>query len=195
MNNTARRRLGRSDWVRAALDAIAAGGLSAVSVERLAVELGVTKGSFYAHFGGREELVDAALQSWEASHGVTGLAELAAIPDPAARLEEVLRLATTFSQSGAPSVHVSLLGEMHDPRVRGAVSRVTTARLDRLTATYRELGLSPASAGHRARLLYATYLGLLQMARETPAARLSAAETERFIAELRTLLVPPRAED
>ena len=57
-------RLGRDDWIRAALDAIAAGGLAAVAVEPLARSLGVTKGSFYAHFSNRDELIEAALEAW-----------------------------------------------------------------------------------------------------------------------------------
>ena len=122
----AKRRLSREDWENAALDAIAAGGLAAVAVEPLAARLGVTKGSFYAHFAGRDALIEAALAAWERSHGAMG--ELAAIDDPARRLEQALLTAVTFSQSGAPSVHVKLLGEMHDPRVREAVARRSLMR-------------------------------------------------------------------
>jgi AcrR family transcriptional regulator len=59
------RRLSPADWERAALEAIAAKGLGAVAVEPLARTLGVTKGSFYAHFSTRDDLIDAALASWE----------------------------------------------------------------------------------------------------------------------------------
>lgn len=162
-----------------------------MSVEPLAAQLGVTKGSFYAHFAGRDELIEAALESWEESHGVAGLADLERIDDPAARLEEVLRLGTTFSQSGAPSVHISLLGEMNDPRVQAAVGRVTASRMALLAATYRQLGFSPSRAAHRARLVYSAYLGLLHMAREAPEQRLTAAESRRYIRELRLVLITP----
>src|SRR6516162_3848865 len=120
-----KRRLSRGDWIAAAFDAIADGGLSAVAVEPLATRLGVTKGSFYAHFSSRDELIDATLQSWEQSHAGPGLAQFRQIADPAMRLTAMLQAAVTFSQSGAPSVHMSLLGEFGDPRVRDAVARVT----------------------------------------------------------------------
>src|SRR5689334_11922394 len=53
------------DWADAALDALATGGLEAVAVEALARRLKVTKGSFYWHFGNRDELIKAALEAWE----------------------------------------------------------------------------------------------------------------------------------
>jgi AcrR family transcriptional regulator len=182
-----KRRLSREDWEGAALDAIAEGGLAAVAVEPLAARLGVTKGSFYAHFPSRDALIDAALDRWKRSHG-----EFAGIEDPAQRLEQAMLTAVEFSQSGAPSVHVNLLGELHDPRVRDAVAHVTAGRMARLTSTYRELGFPPKRAEHRARLAYSTYVGLLQMAREAPDRRLSKREVSSLMSELRaTLLAPP----
>jgi AcrR family transcriptional regulator len=184
-----KRRLRREDWETAALDAIAREGLASVAVEPLARRLGVTKGSFYAHFSTRDELIEAALARWARSHGVSELTGFTQIPDPAERLTEMLRSAIAFSQSGDPSVHISLLGELHDARVREAVASVTKARLELLESSYRELGLPPQRAAHRARLAYATYLGLMQTAREAPEARLANRELGRFINEVRTVLV------
>jgi len=186
---TRRRRLSREDWVAAAIDAIAEAGMSAVAVEPLAERLGVTKGSFYAHFSSRDELIEAALASWEQSHG-SGLAEVSEIEDPAERLRAVLLAAVTFSQSGAPSAHMNLLGELQDPRVRGAVAHVTARRVERLTETYRQLGMSPRRAADRARMAYATYLGLLQMAREAPDRTMSDREIARFMDELIAAMIP-----
>jgi AcrR family transcriptional regulator len=185
-----KRRLSRDDWVAAAFDAIAEAGVSAVAVEPLAERLGVTKGSFYAHFASRDELIEATLESWEHSHARTGMAQFERIEDPADRLRAVLLAAVTFSQSGAPSVHMSLLGELQDPRVRGAVARVTASRVELMTATYRQLGMPPQRAAHRARMAYATYLGLLQMAREAPERTMSDREITRFIDELIAAMIP-----
>ena len=185
----AKRRLSREDWIGAALDAIADGGLAAAAVEPLAVRLGVTKGSFYAHFSNRDELVEAALADWRRSHGGTDLERFTAIEDPAARLQAVLLAAVTFSQSGAPSVHVALLGEFGDPRVREAVAGVTRSRIRLLARTFRELGFAAPQAADRARLTYATYLGLLQMSREAPQRRLAKRELQRFVAEMSLVLI------
>jgi AcrR family transcriptional regulator len=181
--------LSKEDWVQAALEAIAEGGLDRVAVEPLARGLGVTKGSFYAHFESRDELIEAALASWERSHGAEGLQEFAAIDDPAERLEAVMRVATEFSQGGRPSVHVRLMDELDDRRVRAAVRRVNAGRIERLAATFSQLGLSPRQAEHRARVFYAAYLGLIEMARESPSTRISEAEQRGLLAELRALFL------
>ena len=185
-----KRRLRRGDWIEAALAAIERGGLAAVSVEPLAARLGVTKGSFYSHFDSRDELVEAALESWGDGRRET-IERFAKIEDPRERLRQMLREAVVFSQSGRASVHVVLLGELGDERVRTAVARVTDLRLRLLTRSYRELGLSAQRAGDRARLAYATYRGLLQMAREAPERRLGEPEIDRFLAEVDSALVDP----
>jgi AcrR family transcriptional regulator len=188
-----RRRLHREDWIDAALEAIVRGGLGAVRVEPLAARLGVTKGSFYSHFSSRDELIEAALASWEGSRSDAGLERFAEIEDPAERLRQMLGAALTFTESGAGSVHVSLLSELGDPRVRAAVRRVTEARLGLLRQSYRQLGYSRRRAEHRARLAYAAYRGLLQMAREAPERQLADGDVGRFIAEVNSALVtPPR---
>jgi AcrR family transcriptional regulator len=161
-------RLSARDWVRAALAAIAEGGLAAVAVEPLARTLGVTKGSFYAHYRNRDELIAAALAEWVRGHGEGGLAEFAAMDDPARRLRELLTAVVQAVQPLAPSVHLSLLGDRNDPRVRDAVGRVNRARLELLARTYRELGLPPARAASRARVAYGAILGLLHLAQTDP---------------------------
>jgi AcrR family transcriptional regulator len=191
MTAAGKTRLSRDDWERAALDAIADGGIGAVAVEPLAAALGVTKGSFYAHFPSRDALIEATLTRWERSHGES-LGELDEIADPAERLERVMLAAISFSQSGAPSVHRRLLGELGDERVRPVVARMDSARVARLTANYRELGFPPQQAERRARLAYATYVGLLQMADSAPSERLDSREIAALVRELRgTLLAPP----
>jgi AcrR family transcriptional regulator len=191
MATAGKTRLSREDWERAALDAIAGGGIAAVAVEPLAVSLGVTKGSFYAHFPSRDALIEAALERWEGSHAAS-LAEMSVIADPGERLERVMLAAITFSQSGAPSVHRRLLGELDDARVRSAVARMDDARIARLSDNYRELGFPPRQAARRARLAYATYVGLLQMADGGGDERLTSREIAALVRELReTLLAPP----
>jgi AcrR family transcriptional regulator len=183
-------RLSREDWERAALDAIAEGGLAAVAVEPLARRLGVTKGSFYAHFANREELVLAALRRWEDSHGRAMRESFQAIADPRERLRALLRAAIEFSQSLAPSVHVRLMADVQDAHVRATLQRVTAERLDGIERTYRELGLAGAAARYRARLLYASYVGLLELAHENPEGVLTPRQVERFLAEAEPALVP-----
>ena len=54
----------KSQWTQAGLEALRKGGVAGVRVERLAEDIGLTKGSFYWHFRGRGELLEALLEFW-----------------------------------------------------------------------------------------------------------------------------------
>ena len=53
-------RLGREDWLAAALEVLKSEGVGKVNIVRIARDLGVTSGSFYWHFSVRDELVERA---------------------------------------------------------------------------------------------------------------------------------------
>jgi AcrR family transcriptional regulator len=55
----------RSRWIDEGLEALAAGGPDAVSIESLARALGVTKGGFYGYFDDRRALLQEMLDTWE----------------------------------------------------------------------------------------------------------------------------------
>ena len=59
-----RKRVGKGDWLDAALDVLCKGGIEAVRVERLAATLGVAKSGFYYHFRERADLHAAMLRHW-----------------------------------------------------------------------------------------------------------------------------------
>jgi AcrR family transcriptional regulator len=160
------------------MHAIGRGGLAAVAVEPLARTLGVTKGSFYAHYRNRDELVDAALAEWEL-HGQDVLVPYAAITDPAERLRRLIAGLVQAVETLVPSVHLALLGELGDRRVLDSLRRVNGARLDLLTRTYREVGMAPDRAADRARIVYAASLGLLHLAQQARALHAADEESRR----------------
>jgi AcrR family transcriptional regulator len=57
-------RLAREDWIEAATQLLVKKSIDAVRVEPLAVQLGVSRGSFYWHFKSRQELLEAILSNW-----------------------------------------------------------------------------------------------------------------------------------
>ncbi len=186
MHEMARRvkQLTSEDWERAALQAISDGGLGAVAVEPLARRLEVTKGSFYAHFRDRDELVVAALSRWEQIHVESFTAVVERFQDPAERLRALIELATSAARGR--TVISRLLLESNDQRVEAALRRITEFRLAHIESAFRELGAPPRTAAHRATIAYAAYIGLLHLAREVPE-RL-AAEQALVREVLRTLI-------
>ena len=57
-------RIGRKDWIEAGLWLLAEEGVAAITIDRLCRELAVTKGSFYWHFQGRQDFLQAMADYW-----------------------------------------------------------------------------------------------------------------------------------
>jgi AcrR family transcriptional regulator len=162
-----RPRLDRRTWAEQALAAISRGGLRAVSVEALAVQLGTTKGSFYHHFTDRQDLLGAALDLWEQTHtGAVHELVAGASEEPAEQLRLLAR--ETVRTAERDPVGLRLLASADDPLVATVLERVTAARLDVLNRLFRRLGHRPADARRRALLAYSAYLGHAQLAHSTP---------------------------
>jgi AcrR family transcriptional regulator len=170
---TGKERLGEptltaSDWAEAALQLIAEQGLGALTVSALASRLGVTKGSFYWHFEGRNDLLAAALSRWEQRTTTEAISGLNAVTDPRRRLELMLDAASQPPRSR--SLYAALAETAEDPVVRRVLNRIASARIAYLETCYTELGLPPNLAKSQAVFAYAAYRGLLQLAHEAPAA-------------------------
>jgi AcrR family transcriptional regulator len=154
--------LNADDWARAALEALAEGGLAAVAVEPVAVRLGVSKGSFYWHFPNRQALVEAALERWEAGTEEI-IARLEPVPDPAERMRTLLEWA--FGDGRDAAISFRLISEADDPAVGAVVRRVSERRLAFMRAVLEEVGQPPDEAARRALTAYGGYLGLAALAR------------------------------
>ena len=156
-----KRLLTQEDWISAGYDALAAGGVAAVSVDALARSLGVTRGSFYWHFAGRRELLDAVFARWERENTTAMFPEVVAKEDPVERLRLVFR--EVYDQP-VDRVELVLAAEAEHPLVAPAVARVTQARLSFLRGIFTDLGLPDDVAEQRAWLAYGFYLGHHQLA-------------------------------
>lgn len=164
-----RKRLSAQDWVEAACAALAEGGVTAVAVEPLATRLGTTKGSFYWHFAGRDDLLARSLEHWERTETDEVIALVEAQPDAAARLRTLLGVAMGGPRARAgASVELALQPAAEHPLVAPVLARVTRRRLDYLTGLFGDLGFAPGEAARRSLLAYTAYLGHAQLAHATP---------------------------
>jgi AcrR family transcriptional regulator len=169
--------LTRDDWTGAALDALADGGVAAVTVDRLAKTLGATRGSFYWHFKDRHELIQVALERWEREHTTELIPQAEAIGDPTERLRFLFR--EVYEPPTDPLE--SALAWADDPLVAPAVARVTRARLVFLRRIFVELGLPDAEAADRAWLAYAFYVGHHQLGRNADLQKRRPASLDRVV--------------
>jgi AcrR family transcriptional regulator len=158
--------LSPDDWARAALGAIARGGVGAVAVETVAAELGATKGSFYWHFKNRDALIQAALDRWERGRTDTVIEELEREPEPAKRLKKLLTAA--FELGPTDRAEIALLANPDHPAALRAVRRVAERRIVYISQQLEALGWDPGDALDRAVLMYDVYVGHLQMTHVAP---------------------------
>ncbi|CAB4595827.1 MAG: TetR family transcriptional regulator [Actinobacteria bacterium] len=156
-------KVGKDDWIRAALEVIAVEGVGGGKVEALAARLGITKGSFYWHFSDRRDLVEGALDLWYRLATAEVIERLDRIDDPERRLRALF--AESFGDIVNGPIDALLVGQADDPVIGPTVVRVTEERLAFLTRAYRDLGLPRGRAAARARLAYAAYLGMSQLRR------------------------------
>ncbi|UYM06713.1 TetR/AcrR family transcriptional regulator [Solicola gregarius] len=161
-----RGQVSRQDWLNAALDALADGGVAAVRVDVLARRLGMTRGSFYWHFKDRDALVAAALEEWELVCTTRTIEQLETIADPGERLRTLLTHALDIE--ALSRLEPAIVAHAGDPVVAPILRRVTERRVDFLAEVYAELGYDRGDARHQALVAYAAYTGWLQLRSTAP---------------------------
>ena len=148
----------QAQWVAAGLEALRKGGVAGVRVERLAGEVGLTKGSFYWHFRDRGELLQALLEFWAREMTEAEFERVQAVKGGlAARLRT---LAEDVLEKGMGRYDPAVRAWARvDRKVASAVAQVDRRRVKALTVLFEEGGFAPAEARTRARLFYTFLLG------------------------------------
>jgi AcrR family transcriptional regulator len=154
--------LGRKDWIEAAIAMLAADNIEALRVDTLAEKLGVTKGSFYWHFEGRDDLLFAVLDEWR----LRMTSEIQSLildrsGTPWERLERLLRIAISARPDvpGGPFETTLRDWARRDSKVAGVVREVDAERVRFLRQLYREAGLDGSDVDDFAELHMAFVIG------------------------------------
>ena len=86
-------RFHREAWPAAALNVLAEDGLAKLRIDKLAADLGATKGSFYHHFKSRDDFVQELLDFWSRTCSDRVIREIGALRvPPQERVLEMMRL-------------------------------------------------------------------------------------------------------
>jgi AcrR family transcriptional regulator len=158
-------RLTRADWINAAIEVMVDSSVEQVRVERLAVVLKVSKGSFYWHFRTREELLKAVLEQW-ADQATFGIQER--LDQEASRADQrlLLYLQLPFRSPAAvraADLEIAILGwARRSPQAMRAAARVDRERVTHITQIFLAMGFGSDEAAVRAHQTYACirYLAL-----------------------------------
>jgi len=150
-DSQATERLKRQDWIDAAIELLKEAGIGAVTVDRLAAKLNITRGSFYHHFADRTDLLRAMLDHWTHDRTFAIRSQVAALGlDPSTTL---LVLMKAIRSSGAADYDAPFRAwALHDPLAREVLKHVDEARLAFIQAQFEALGFTGLDAENRARL-------------------------------------------
>ncbi len=154
----ARGRRSRADWVESALTALAADGIEGVRIDRLCRDLGVTKGSFYWHFDGRDALLDAMVDYWSEEQPVLAIAALESVKGDAltrlARMEQMV-----VQRDIGRRDHAMRSWAANDERAARAVAVADAKILSFVEQELRGLGLEERDVFDFSRILFFTAIG------------------------------------
>jgi AcrR family transcriptional regulator len=147
-------RLNAEDYFREAFDVLGQYGSEALTIAVLCERLGITKGSFYHHFGSMPAFVTQLLDYWEAEHSERLIALSKAQPDPSLRITTLTELGVGLPHG--PEAAIRAWGRSN-PEVAAVTARVDKRREKHLVDAISALGIDRA----RARLLARIALNLL----------------------------------
>jgi AcrR family transcriptional regulator len=150
-NLQAKPRLTREDWIDAAIELLTQAGIGAVSVERLATRLDVTRGSFYHHFADREDLLRAMLEYCAQRWTYEVRDQIAALGLDASTTLFALMKAIRHNRAANYDAPFRAWA-LHDPLARAVVEQVDQTRLDQIQVLFAGLGFSGLDLENRARL-------------------------------------------
>ncbi|MEM9190736.1 MAG: TetR/AcrR family transcriptional regulator [Myxococcota bacterium] len=148
----------REEWVEAAAIALVEYGIDGIRVERLARDLGVTKGSFYWHFADRRALLQALLDSW-AEQGTAAIIQT--VEDEGGDAHQRLRrLWEVASNDGEQAFELALRDwARRDEVARHAVRQTDRRRMAYLRTLVGEIVIDPETVEARCLLLYSLLIG------------------------------------
>jgi AcrR family transcriptional regulator len=173
------KRLTAQDWIDFALKTLAREGFQALKADVLARKLGVSRGSFYWHFGELGAFHARLIEHWRQTATEAIIADLEQYDSPEQRLDILLRGA--FGHSGLLEVRMRGWAEENAEaaRVLSDIDRRRKAYIEQMLVV---AGITPPLAARRAQLLYWTYLGAA-----LSRSKLTGKRLDRIVAELKRI--------
>lgn len=150
-------RKSKHDWLTQAAHLLAQEGANSLTIERLTHVMGLTKGSFYHHFGSFPKFIEALLAFYETEGTLDVIALTAKQKSPYAKLQVLLT--ATLREDSALEVGFRAWA-LQNPQVHEVQARIDAQRLSFLTELCATL---TPQADHMAQMLYVLFVGSLQI--------------------------------
>jgi AcrR family transcriptional regulator len=177
-------RQSKDDYFRAALDLLADGGVNALTIANLCARLGVTTGSFYAHFGGIREFHTSFLEQWEVGRVYQLKEQMDATPGPLERIDLLRRLAVAVNHEAESAIRG---WARTNPVVAEFQRRVDQGREEALRQAFVDIGIDKKEARVLARIGLTILVGTQQIEEKVDRTRLDAllSEYQRWLGSRR----------
>jgi AcrR family transcriptional regulator len=143
------------DWLEAGFDTLAREGVVGLTIDRLADQLRVTKGSFYHHFAGGEEFKVRLLEYWERRLTLDVIEQAEVASEPRSIMDGLVDALTRNPPNAERAIRA---WSLTDDVVRGHLARVDEMRVERAAAWFRTT-MREADANVAARSLAALLVG------------------------------------
>ena len=153
-------RQSKDDYYRTALELLAEGGVDALTMVNLCARLGVTTGSFYAHFGGIREFHAAFLEQWADGRVYALEEQVDATADPLERIGVLRRIAVSVNHEAESAIRG---WARTNPIVADYQRQVDAARETVLTQAFLDIGIDKREARVLARIGLTILVGTQQI--------------------------------
>ena len=147
-------RLNKDSWLALALEVLSQEGRAKIQIEYLAQRLGVTKGSFYAHFPGRREFITSVAAYWADTLTVNTLKNFSAEEGTAEERLLLLMQGIKNHQLGKYDL-VMRAWALDEPLVAKQVEKVDQLRFEYIISLFSEMGFKGAELEMRSMLFQA----------------------------------------
>ena len=182
--NGNRMRQSKDDYYRTALELLAEGGVDALTMANLCARLGVTTGSFYAHFGGIREFHSAFLEQWADGRVYALKEQVRNTTDPLERVDLLRRIAISLNHEAESAIRG---WARTNPMVADYQRVVDAAREAVLTQAFLDIGIDKKEARVLARIGLTILVGTQQIEDKVDRKRLNAllSEYQRWLEDRR----------
>jgi AcrR family transcriptional regulator len=138
---TSNSRLNKDSWLALALEILAQEGRAKIKIEYLAERLGVTRGSFYAHFPNRRDFNKSIAIYWAETLTSASLENLR-LSEGSAQ-ERLLMLMQKIKDDNLPKYDIVMRAwALDEPLVAEQVERVDRERYEYIKSLFAELGFT-----------------------------------------------------
>ncbi|MFC5034882.1 TetR/AcrR family transcriptional regulator [Streptomyces sp. DSM 41987] len=161
---------GKPAWLAEGLALLAEQGAPAVTLDRLCERMGMSKGSFYHHFGSMPKYRRGLLSHFEAEHTTAIIDAVQALAELPAR-ERLGRLVVEAIKDTGPDLEIAMRAwAKQDPEAASVQGRVDATRIAYLRDLCHEAGHPQPE--QMATLLYVMWIGAAHLMPPLPGAQL-----------------------